>query len=361
MERGCRLCGGAGSDVGGAGARARARWPNSGFPVVAAPLTAIVGRRDDAGSRCFRRIGRSIGRRGAICAGHRALHGRRLLAGGRVLAEDSPRMSGPPARRNRHRERRRGRTRGGRARPVGGNNPRGPRGARKRDETKHFKLIGTTGTGKSTAIREMLSRRSGARGPRRHRRSRRRLSATASTIRGRGDVILNPFDAALRQMGPVRRDQDAYDVEQLARSLIPDHEGRIAAGAAMRARSSPPSPARAIEAGVRDVAELYRLWLIADTKSCARWCTARRRSPSWTSTTSKCSIRSAPWRASAVGALEYIARAAGSDFSVRCAGSRERPPGGVLFMPYKAGQIAALRSAISALDAPGDLRGHGPP
>jgi type II secretory pathway predicted ATPase ExeA len=25
------------------------------------------------------------------------------------------------------------------------------------DETKHFKLIGTTGTGKSTAIREMLS------------------------------------------------------------------------------------------------------------------------------------------------------------------------------------------------------------
>jgi len=28
---------------------------------------------------------------------------------------------------------------------------------RLRDETKHFKFIGTTGTGKSTAIREILS------------------------------------------------------------------------------------------------------------------------------------------------------------------------------------------------------------
>ena len=45
------------------------------------------------------------------------------------------------------------------------------------DEVKHFKLIGTTGTGKSTAIRELLARGARARRPRRHRRSGRRLPA----------------------------------------------------------------------------------------------------------------------------------------------------------------------------------------
>ncbi|TLY73672.1 MAG: DUF87 domain-containing protein, partial [Gammaproteobacteria bacterium] len=63
------------------------------------------------------------------------------------------------------------------------------------DETKHFKLIGTTGTGKSTAIRELLS---GALG--------RGDGAVVADPDGgylerfhdprRGDVILNPFDAA---------------------------------------------------------------------------------------------------------------------------------------------------------------------
>ena len=73
------------------------------------------------------------------------------------------------------------------------------------DETKHFKLIGTTGTGKSTAIRELLG---GAleRGDR---------AVIADPDGGylrrfyderRGDVILNPFDAALGEMGSVRRD-----------------------------------------------------------------------------------------------------------------------------------------------------------
>jgi GTP-binding protein EngB required for normal cell division len=38
------------------------------------------------------------------------------------------------------------------------------------DETKHFKFIGTTGTGKSTAIRELLG---GANSSRRSRRDRR--------------------------------------------------------------------------------------------------------------------------------------------------------------------------------------------
>ena len=56
------------------------------------------------------------------------------------------------------------------------------------------------------------------------------------------------------------------------------------------------------------------------------------------------SIRSVT--SSAVGPLEYIARQKGTGFSVRTGSPMS--PGGVLFMPYSAGQIAALRSTISA-------------
>jgi type IV secretory pathway TraG/TraD family ATPase VirD4 len=49
---------------------------------------------------------------------------------------------------------------------------------------------------------------------------------------------------------------------------------------------------------------------------------------------------------SAVEALEYIGRQEAQDFSVREWVKRKSP--GVLFIPYKAGQIAALRSTISA-------------
>jgi type IV secretory pathway TraG/TraD family ATPase VirD4 len=57
--------------------------------------------------------------------------------------------------------------------------------------------------------------------------------------------------------------------------------------------------------------------------------------------------------ASAVGALRYTAQQRAAPFSVRQwiqQGVTEHSgrPGGVLFIPYKAGEIAALRSAISA-------------
>jgi hypothetical protein len=91
------------------------------------------------------------------------------------------------------------------------------------DETKHFKLIGTTGTGKSTAIRELLE---GAlvRGDR---------AVIADSDAGylkcfynprRGDVILNP-DARAHTWNLYGELTQPHDVDQLARSLIPDHDG----------------------------------------------------------------------------------------------------------------------------------------
>src|SRR6185312_16034485 len=93
-----------------------------------------------------------------------------------------------------------------------------------RDETKHFKLIGTTGTGKSTAVQEILS---GALG-----RGDRAVIADPDYgyVRRfydprRGDVILNPFDSAALKWDLFGEITEAYDIDQLARSLIPDQGG----------------------------------------------------------------------------------------------------------------------------------------
>jgi type IV secretory pathway TraG/TraD family ATPase VirD4 len=56
------------------------------------------------------------------------------------------------------------------------------------------------------------------------------------------------------------------------------------------------------------------------------------------------SIRSVT--SAAIGPLEYIAQQKGTKFSIRSWVAEDRR--GVLFMPYSAGQIAALRSTISA-------------
>jgi Type IV secretion-system coupling protein DNA-binding domain len=84
------------------------------------------------------------------------------------------------------------------------------------DETKHFKLIGTTGTGKSTAIQEMLTIAL-ARGDR---------AIIADPDGGylrrfydeTRDVILNPFDPDARKWDLFGEITNDYDVEQLARS-----------------------------------------------------------------------------------------------------------------------------------------------
>ena len=91
------------------------------------------------------------------------------------------------------------------------------------DETKHFKLIGTTGTGKSTAIREILSGAL-ARG------DRVIIADPDAGYLNRfydskaGDTILNPFDNRSSRWDPFAEIDQPYDVEQLARALIPDHD-----------------------------------------------------------------------------------------------------------------------------------------
>ena len=212
------------------------------------------------------------------------------------------------------------------------------------DETKHFKIIGTTGTGKSTAIGEMLE---GAleRGDR---------AVIADPDGGylhrfydarRGDVVLNPFDERSVKWDLFAEIKTPYDVDQLARSLIPDQDGsdRSWRGYARTFFTAVTRQAR--EAGVTDVAELYRLLVAADAKELRAMVYGTPAQPFLDEHNGRMfdSIRSVT--SSAVGALEYVAEQKGQAFSVRRWVAEEQP--GVLFMPYKAGQIAGLRSAVS--------------
>jgi Type IV secretion-system coupling protein DNA-binding domain len=220
------------------------------------------------------------------------------------------------------------------------------------DETKHFKFIGTTGTGKSTAICEMLSAAL-TRGDR---------AVIADPDGGylshfynaeRGDVILNPFDPDSVKWNLLGEITNDYDVDQLARSLIPNGGGsdRIWSGYARTFFTA--AVQRVIEGGVTDDGEIYRLVAKGTLPELKLLLAGTTAGPFMEEGSEKMfgSLRSVT--ISAIESLKYTVRQRGTPFSVRGwvrqgAAVRNGGRGGVLFIPYKAGEIAALRSSISA-------------
>ena len=212
------------------------------------------------------------------------------------------------------------------------------------DETKHFKLIGTTGAGKSTAITELLA---GA-----LQRGDRAIIADPDAgylrrffDRRRGDVILSPFESGGAKwdlFGEIRQD---YDIDQLALALIPDHEGqdRSWRGYARTLFSAVTSQARA--AGVSDIKQLFELLVVAKKSELEILVAGTPAQPFFENQNDRMldSIRSL--LTSAVGSLQYVARQQAPPLSVK---QWVQSGKGVLFIPYRAGQIAALRSTVSA-------------
>jgi Type IV secretion-system coupling protein DNA-binding domain len=212
------------------------------------------------------------------------------------------------------------------------------------DETKHFKLIGTTGAGKSTAIAELLS---GA-----LRRGDRAVFADpdGGYMRRffdarRGDVILSPFEPGAAKWDLFGEIREEYDIDQLALALIPDHEGndRSWRGYARTLFSAVTSQARA--AGVSDVKELFELLIVSRKSELGVLVEGTPAQPFFEEHNDRMldSIRSV--LGSAVDALQHVARQDSAPLSVK---QWVRSGSGALFIPYRAGQIAALRSTISA-------------
>jgi type IV secretory pathway TraG/TraD family ATPase VirD4 len=214
----------------------------------------------------------------------------------------------------------------------------------KADETKHFKIIGATGTGKSTAIRELLAGAL-ARGDR---------AIIADPDGGyldrfyderRGDTILNPFDRRAAKWDLYGEITNDYDIDQLARSLIPHEEGAEASWRAYARTFFRAVVAQTRDAGVRDVSELYHLLVVAQSDELKTLLAGTPAQPFLNEHNGRMfdSLRSVA--SSAVEALEFIGRQGGTELSVRDWVNNGQ---GVLFIPYQAGQIAALRSTISA-------------
>jgi type IV secretory pathway TraG/TraD family ATPase VirD4 len=212
------------------------------------------------------------------------------------------------------------------------------------EETKHFKLIGTTGTGKSTAIAEMLGALL-ARGDRAVIADPDEGYLARFHMASRGDVILNPFDRRAPRWDPMAELMGPADPEQLAASLIA--AGDDAAGREWRlyARTFLASVLRRVRQSGGDVAELWRLVSVA---SGAELRPLLQDTPAQSFLDPENarmfgSIRSVA--AACTAALEHVRAQSACGFSVR---QWVRTGGGVLFLPYRAGQIAALRTLIAS-------------
>ena len=220
------------------------------------------------------------------------------------------------------------------------------------DETKHFKIIGTTGTGKSTAIREILDAAL----------SRGDRVIIADPDGGylnryydpkRGDVILNPFDADSHKWNLFGEITEDYDIDELARALIPDSgdEDRIWNE---YARTLFTQFIRQLKiADNCDDRELLHLLNKADDDELSEMLEDTSAARFFKDGSEKMLASIQSTLAAAVGALEYIKQQEAPPLSVRAwvregrsgsAGGR----GKVLFLPYKAVEIAALRRIISA-------------
>lgn len=213
------------------------------------------------------------------------------------------------------------------------------------DETKHFKLIGTTGTGKSTAIAALL-RTALARGDRAVIADPNGASLARFHEPYRGDVLLNPFETNTVRWDPFGELHSAFDCENLARSLVPDCEDATGREWRSYARTFVSVLIRrSAENGWRDLAELWRLLALADTAELGRLLAGTAAQPFLDDDNARMftSIRSVA--VSALAALPHVASSRGRRFSVRewIVGS-----GGVLYMPYRANQIASLRGLVSA-------------
>jgi type IV secretory pathway TraG/TraD family ATPase VirD4 len=212
------------------------------------------------------------------------------------------------------------------------------------DESKHFKMIGTTGTGKSTAIRELLT---GA-----LERGDRAIIADPDGSYlakfydpGRGDVILNPFDSRSVRWDLFGEMTQLHDADQLSRSLIADTEG---------AESSWRNYARVFLTSLLrqlhrvkhdDVSELYRLISTTPVEDLRDLLADTPAGPYLAQDNGRFFGAVRAVANTHLSALEHIAlQSSRESLSVR---SWIREGRGVLFLPYSANEIATLRSIIS--------------
>ena len=216
-------------------------------------------------------------------------------------------------------------------------------GLERKDEIKHFSVFGTTGTGKSIAIREMLMGAQ-ARGDRAFIADPDGGFLARFYDPARGDIILNPFDArsaAWDMMGEVPND---FAADQLAASFIPDPGGSADTSWAGRARDLLGAILRRGRLAGIDIAEVYRLFAIAPREELKILLAGTAAEPFLADGAVKLFDNLRSSSGDALKALEYVAHAGKGPFSIsKWAASDSKA---WVFLPYRADQIASLKSLI---------------
>lgn len=216
-------------------------------------------------------------------------------------------------------------------------------GLERDDEVKHFAIMGTTGTGKSVAIREMLVG-AAARGDRAIVADPDGGFLARFYDKARGDVILNPFDARSAAWDMMAEAPSDFAADQLAASLIPDPGGSADSTWAGRARVLLSAILRRGRLAGIDIAEVYRLFAVAPREELQILLQGTSAEPFLAEGATRLfdSVRSST--GDALNALEYVAHAGSGPFSLsQWASSDSRA---WVFLPYRADQIAALKSLI---------------
>jgi type IV secretory pathway TraG/TraD family ATPase VirD4 len=213
------------------------------------------------------------------------------------------------------------------------------------DESKHFKVIGTTGTGKSTAIRELLGAAI-ARGDRAVFADPDAGYLECFYDRYRGDIVLNPFEPESARWDVFAEIKNSFDIEQLARGLIPDCGDAAASEWRGYARTFLAAILRHCCFSTRQAVDFWRLSMVAPAEELRPIVAGTPAQPFLDPDNARMfgSIRSV--MGSAIAAFEYIERQRAAPFSIR-EWIRNRTYSNLLFIPYRAGQIAALRSMIA--------------
>ena len=212
------------------------------------------------------------------------------------------------------------------------------------DECKHFKLVGSTGTGKSTAIRELLGSAI-ARGDRAVFADPDAGYLEYFYSRYRGDIVLNPFEVQSVKWDLFAEIENSFDVDQLANGLIPNCDDPSAREWRGYARTFLAAIIRRCHfSGAANAADLWRLLMVASADELRPTVAGTPAQPFLDPDNARMfgSIRSVT--SSAITALEYIQAQRAAPFAVRQWVNSGR---GVLFIPYQARQIAALRSIVA--------------
>jgi hypothetical protein len=214
------------------------------------------------------------------------------------------------------------------------------------DECRHFKLIGTTGTGKTTAIRELLGSAI-ARGDRAVFADPDAGYLEHFYDRYRGDIVLNPFESRSVKWDLFAEIKNSFDVDHLANGLIPNCDDPSAREWRGYARTFLAAVIRRCRfSGTANPADLWRLLMVASADELRPLVAGSPAQPFLDPDNARMfgSIRSVA--GSAMAAFEYVQNQRATLFSVReWINNRTYPS--MLFIPYRAGQIAALRSMIA--------------